>query len=451
MKKNKKNILFILNDNPIDPLGVMYLIRNIDANSEVVFVKDQYDKRLDLINIFRYHILAFSTITGSHNIHNEIAKRFKEGHSDYPAYPDLITIMGGPHPTFFPKEALNLSHMDYICIGEGITAFKNFIDEKYTRNIINDYSQYTGILDPIVDVNKIETDRKVIYKVDNRGYNPIKNFMGSFGCPFNCSYCYNISYDKLYDHQKIKRVRYVDPNIFIREIKECINNYPTKFIYIQDDTFIVNREWFNEVTDLIKREINLPYHCHIRSDILTEEIVKKLRDTGCASVTFAIEDANEDYRKKYLNRKITNEKILYTSKLLHEYDIKFRIENMVGLPFNNLKNNLKTLNINYKCHPTIGWASLFQPFPNTVLGDLCKKENIWDGNIDNISSGFFDKSPLKIENKNEIERLQRLFSLGVDNYIMKLLMPFLIKLPLNNFYEKIYTKFKIKKYNELYK
>jgi len=189
-----KNILLILNDNPIDPLGVMYLIGNVTANFEVIFVKNQYDKRLENINYNKYDIVGFSTITGNHLVHNEIAKLVKN------INPSILTLMGGPHPTFFPKESLQLSHIDYICIGEGTIALQRFLNNEKTHNIINDYSQYSGILDPSHDVNELKINREIIYKVDNRGKNVIKNFMGTFGCPYNCTYCFNFSYDKLYDH-----------------------------------------------------------------------------------------------------------------------------------------------------------------------------------------------------------------------------------------------------------
>lgn len=439
-----KNILLILNDNPIDPLGVMYLIGNVTANFEVIFVKNQYDKRLENINYNKYDIVGFSTITGNHLVHNEIAKLVKN------INPSILTLMGGPHPTFFPKESLQLSHIDYICIGEGTIALQRFLNNEKTHNIINDYSQYSGILDPSHDVNELKINREIIYKVDNRGKNVIKNFMGTFGCPYNCTYCFNFSYDKLYDHQKNKRVKYVDPKIFVKNIKECVNNYLTKFLYIQDDTFIINNKWFNEVTDLIKTEIDLPYHCHIRCDIVTEIIVKKLKETGCKSVTFAIESGDEKYRRVYLNRKMSNEKILETAYLLHKYKIEFRIENMVGLPFNTLKDNFKTLYINYKCHPVIAWASLFQPFTNTELGNIAKEHGLWSGNIDDINPGFFDKSVLKISNKTQIERLQKLFSVAASNRLIKILLPILVFLPLDNYYRKLYNKFKIKQYNKLY-
>lgn len=438
-----RKVLFVVYDNPIDPLGIMYLIgaSKNEAIFDVLFVKDVNDKKVKEVNVSSYDIIAFSTITGTHQIHNDIARYFKQ-------QSNVVTIMGGPHPTFFPKEALELDSIDYICIGEGISAFNKFLKGQKTGNIIKNYNEYSGILEPSVDLNTISLSREEVYRVDNRDKNPIRNFMGIWGCPFDCSYCYSKSYSKLYPIKE--RIRFKSPQKFIEEIEECVNKYETKFIYIQDDTFIINRKWLFEVTDLIKQKIDLPYHCHIRCDLMNDEIAKQLKNTGCYSVTFAIENASEEYRRKYLNRRMTNEQILYTSNLLHKYDIKFRIENMVGLPDNNLKDNLETMKINYKCRPTIGWASLFQPFPNTPLGNVCKDLNVWNGNIDTINSSFFDTTTLKISNHKEVERLQKIFSLCVGNSIWKFLAPLLIRLPLDRWYRKLYTEFKIKKYNELY-
>jgi radical SAM superfamily enzyme YgiQ (UPF0313 family) len=434
-----KKVLLILNDNPIDPLGAMYLIGNTDAYFDVLFVSDYDENKLRTIDINQFDIVGFSTITGSHKLHNQIAHFYKNLNSK------IITIMGGPHPTFFPKESLELSDIDYICMGEGVGSFNKFVNGKFTNNIISSYNEYSGKLDEPFDVDQLKIDRKLIYSKNGRVKNTIRNFMGIFGCPFRCSYCYAASYAKYYP-----KLKYRDPVDFVNEIKDCQNKYPTNFLYIQDDTFIINKTWLYQVTDLIKKEINLPYHCHIRCDITNEDIIRQLKNTGCYSVTFAIEDANENYRRNFLNRKMKNEQIYYTAKLLHKYDIKFRIENMVGLPLNQLKDNLNTMKINSKCHPTIGWASLFQPFPNTVLGEFCREKKLWNGNIDTINSSFFDSSSIEISNKKEVERLQKIFSLSVDNWFIRILTPLLIKFPIDNFYKYFYKKFKNKKYDKLY-
>jgi radical SAM superfamily enzyme YgiQ (UPF0313 family) len=439
----RKNFLFILNDNPIDPLGIMYLIGSTKANFDVVFVKDEKDERLN-IDYKKYDYVGFSTITGSHLLHSEIAMDIQYKN------PHIITIMGGPHPTFFPKEALELAGIDYICVGDGIPALNNFLHGKETKNIINDFDEYNGEFDHFVDVNKMIINREKIYNVDNRKDNKIRNFMGMWGCVFNCSYCGAKSYFDLYKYQGMPRLRFKSPVKFVNEIKKCVSDFDTKFLYFQDDTFIVNKEWFNKVTALVKKNVDLPYHCHVRCNLVTEDIIKQLKDTGCKSVTFAIENGDIEYRKKYLNRMMSNEQILNAADLLHKYDIKFRIENMVGLPLNSLQDNIETMKLNYKCKPTIGWASLFQPFPNTKLGNFCKSSGLWDGNINTINPSFFDTSPLEIENRKEVERLQKLFSLAVGNKIIYFLIPLLIRLPLDNIFKKIYLKYKNKKYDELY-
>jgi len=118
-------------------------------------------------------------------------------------------------------------------------------------------------------------------------------------------------------------------------------------VYFQDDTFIVNKKWYTDVTNRIAK-LDKPYHCHIRCDHFTEEDAKQLKETGCKSVTFSIESGNSLIREKLLNRKMTDFQIINTANLLHKYGIKFRIENMVGLPFTTIEDDYMTLTLNRK-------------------------------------------------------------------------------------------------------
>jgi len=436
----RKRVLLIVHDNPIDPLGVMYLISNTSAIYDVLFISRYDENILSRKSSDNYDIVGFSTITGSHLLHNQIAGFYKRKN------PSIVTIMGGPHPTFFPHESLKLLNIDCICVGEGVVAFKHFLNEKPCDNIIyKGETDIKRILLPLVDINTIKSpDREVVYSIDNRGKNPIRNFMGMFGCPYDCSYCYNKSYHQLYKNQP--RLRFKDPELFINEIRECVDKYSTRLVYIQDDTFIINRKWFYNVSSLMKNKIHLPYHCHIRCDIATKEDIEVLKDTGCKSVTFAIETADEVYRKQYLNRNMTNSKIMQVADWLKEYDIKFRIENMVGLPNSSFRNDLDTLKLNIRCKPTVGWASLYQPYPNTKLGEYCKRCGVWDGVIDNIKPSFFETSVLSIENKQVIERFQKVFAIIVKYPFMKVLL----YLPFDWIYKLCYKAFKTWQYHNLF-
>ena len=440
-----KKFLFLLNDNQIDPLGVMYLIGNTpNVFFNVEFINEQTIDKAKSINWKDYDYVGFSTITGSHKFHNELAGIVKKFH------PTCCTIMGGPHPTFFHKECSMLKNIDYICVGEGINALPAWLNSITGTNIIKNGGTLTHV-SPAVEFNNINNpDRSILYNYSEaRKNNTIRNFMGIFGCPFNCSYCFNESWSKLY--KETPRLRFKDPDKYIDEIKDCVSKYKTTLIYFQEDTFIVNKNWFNTVVDKLASEVKLPYHCHIRCDCMTEEVAKKLSETNCLSVTFAIENGSYEYRKSMLNRKITDEQILQTANWLHKYGIKFRIENMVCLPNQDFVDDLRTLELNAKCNPTIGWASIFQPFPNTKLGKFALSTGEWDGNIDGICSGFFDKSPMKIKNRFFRQRLQKIFSLACKNTFVRKHIYLFLLLPFGIIYKYIYETYKKNKYKELFK
>ena len=219
---------------------------------------------------------------------------------------------------------------------------------------------------------------------------------------------------------------------------------------MQDDTFIVNRQWFETIVRRIKKDIQIPYHCHVRCDLMNEDVAKLLKETGCRSVTFAAESGNQEYREKYLNRRMSNEQIIYTASLLHKYGIKFRIENMVGLPKSSLAHDFQTLALNVACKPTIGWASLYQPYPNTQLGKLCESEGIWSGDTASINPSFFDTSPLNIPDKKKIENLQKIFSLLVRYPFLIPIAKLTLKYKFGDSLNWIYKHIKQSEYQELY-
>jgi anaerobic magnesium-protoporphyrin IX monomethyl ester cyclase len=438
-------VLFVLNESTVEPLGPMYLAANCEAECDAVFVSKLAAPMLQALGAKRYDAVAFSTITGSHLWHNELAGMAVSA-VEYP----LAVIMGGPHPTFFPAEALALSNIDYICVGEGISAFARFVNGKPSLNIHSKKS-LSGFktLEPLVDLATVKPpNRDWIYKYLTKANNPIKNFMGSFGCPFHCTYCFNDQYAKLYPNEKV--VRYFAPEEVTEQMVLVKRRYPFKLAYIQDDTFIINKSWFFDVTDLMKRYVNVPYHCHIRCDLLTEDIVWQLRATGCRSVTFAVEHWSDVYRRLYLNRSMRTEKIVECVNRLHNAGIIFRIENMIGLPDSGFLDSVKTLRLNRLLRPTVAWASLYQPYPNTPLAKIAENGGQWNGDIDSICNSFFDKSPLNMPFKYAIENLQKLFSFGGKGLWHYWVAIILSWLPFGKWYSKIYRNVKKKGYKKLY-
>ncbi len=418
-------ILFIKEPFKYEHLGVMYLSAVLKEAGHITQLH-RTDESISEVFDFKPDFIFYSIMTGSHNNllkYNRLLKRHIK----------FTSVFGGPHCTYFPKFAKE-KDVDYVIRGEAELDILKVL-KKPKRKVI--LSKLPEELDRLPF-----PDRELFYRYPEQKNNPIKHFISSRGCPFDCAYCYNHVFAKLYKNSM--RVRYRSPKNVINEIKEVMFNDPTRFIYFQDDCFIINQNWLNKFLDLYKKSIKFPFHCLVRLDLLNEDIVKQLADSGCKCIRCAVESGNEHIRNKILKRNMTEEQIIEGTRLLKKYDIKFVLQNMLGLPETTLKEDLETLRLSIKCRPTLGWSSLFQPYPMTELG----KDYIKD--IDSFNPSFYDNTILDLPHKKEVKRLQKLFGFITRYPIFYPLVHLLIRIPLDKLYKKIWLWNNKKSDKELY-
>jgi len=142
-----------------------------------------------------------------------------------------------------------------------------------------------------------------------------------------------------------------------------------------------------------------------------------------------VEAGNERLRTHLLKRRMTDEQIMAACKLIEEQGMALLLYNILGLPTTELQHDLETLEFNVKCTPDYAWASLFQPYPCTELGELSRKLGQFDGNINRLDPTFHKRSALELPQKREVENLHKLFALLVQFPFLRPLMTVLIKLP----------------------
>lgn len=449
------NFLFINKPFFIEPLGIMYIssaIKKLGHKTDLVTTSENLEKK---INSFKPDFIGYSIMTGDQEYYNEINKKLKKKF-------DFFSIAGGPHPTFFP-EFLKDSSFDAICRGEAEGAMQQFL-ERYSLFAPNFWFKLKSgkikknpvqhLISPLDEIPF--PDRDIFAQFPEIKNGPIKHFIASRGCPFNCSYCFNESFAKLYQ-KKGKRVRFRSVDNLIQEIGEVTSNSYTKFVYFQDDTFTLDKNWLGEFSEKYPPQISFPFHCHVRANTIDEEKVRLLKESGCYSVHIAAESGNDELRNKILNRSMSKEQIISASKLLEKHGIKFMLQNIIGIPEGNLETDLETLELNIKCKPDYAWVSIFQPYPGTKLGEFCKIKGYYKGDFRDLGNNFFDSSKLNFSNeyKNQLSNLQKLFAIAVeypDLYYSGLLNKF-IELPYESNKEiflKLYREFRKKGDKKLY-
>ena len=389
------------------------------------------------IRAFNPDLVGFSIMTGSHRWALNIARQAKQRFG-------VRNIFGGAHPTFFPQ-FLNEDGVDMIIKGEGEEATSELLDAidrnkeiGFIKNLgfkRNGTSRLNDLRDlpRNLDVYPFP-DRDLYRSLEGKLDRSIQNVLTSRGCPFHCSFCFEDAMREMYKG----RGKYVRLREISKVIEECAELKATtnpRLIYFADDLFGMDKKWLYEFVDAFKKEVGLKFVCLVRADIVASDpkYAQKLADGGCENVFFGIESGNEELRNKVLVKKTTDQEIYDAARLLHDAGIKFRTYNIMGLPGETLADAYSTVQINIDIKTDFPWCSIFSPIPGVALTDHAIAEGYLapDFNSSDINQSFFLDNTLKLENKREIQNLQKFFQTAVQFPWTFPLIKLLIRLPPN--------------------
>ncbi len=387
-------------------------------------------------------VIAFSSITGQQKWIFSIAKEVKKYFGKNP-----ITIMGGPHATFVPETVEN-PYIDIVCRGEGEGALLdlcNRLDRKEgITDIPNLWIKNNGNLiknDVRPLISNLDTlplpDRTIYYKYKFLKDNPVKGFMFSRGCAYDCNFCYNHSYKQLYKG-KGRYVRYGSVRRSIEELKIVKKLYGIRMVSLEDDTLHLDKDWLYEFLDAYKKEIGLPFFCNLRADIDDERIIKTLSSAGCSGVYFGIESGDEYIRNNLLNKGVTDDQIIQLANWLKKYNLRFWTENMFCLPGETLREALKTIRLNQNIRADGLCAEIFQPYPRTESAEYLLRNKLIDGKDLNKIGASYQSSILKQKDTPRIVNLCCFSRILLKFYFLYPLIKILIKFPVNGLFQLIY-------------
>ena len=401
-----------------EPMGIGYLSSYIKKCYPGIKI-ELFDPRInsiDEIKSFKPSLLLYSVMTGQHKEYAAINSNLKKYLGPF------VAIFGGAHPTYFP-EFISTDGVDVICRGEGEIALKKIIECMIEGvgiyNINNLWVKKAGriykndVANLIDDLDSIPfPDRDLLYQKSSFLRNFGRKSVGtSRGCPFRCSYCYNSGINKLYGGKKrVSRQR--SPENVVDEISDIRLKYNLKFILFFEDVFAgVDIEWLKEFEKRYAK-IKIPYLINIRPELVSAPLAKYLRKSGCVSVSMAIEHGNYEYRKKYLFRNYTNERVSEATKIMESAGIRVASQIMLGLPFTKIDDDLESLKLMCKTGPTHATTTIYQPYPGTALADLCVKHELIDRDtIDNLKQTFFSPPGIKNIDYKKVLKLHNNFTL----------------------------------------
>lgn len=286
--------------------------REVVCNCYTAFSEKDYKMLVSELRMFKPQLIGFSAHSGIIEECALVTRKLKE-HFDVPV------IWGGAGPTLEPERCIE--HTDIVCINEGEEVIVEMADRIDRGQSLDDvrgtwFKRTNGEIikhetRPNIPLNNIaipnwNLDDIVQIKGQRHSGLPLSNLgtdypiMTQRGCPFSCSFCIESRYQEMFGRKDSLRRRDVD--LVMEELLYAKENLNIETVLFYDDVFTVNPRWLDEFLPRYKEEIGLPFWCYTYPTTHTRELLQKLKDAGCTSITMGVQSGSERILREYYNR-----------------------------------------------------------------------------------------------------------------------------------------------------
>jgi radical SAM superfamily enzyme YgiQ (UPF0313 family) len=279
---------------PIPRLGTVLLATILKGRGyrTAVFIEDI--AKVDWKAVDGFSVVGISTITSTATRAYKLADSLKAK--------GKTVIMGGPHTTFMPDEAL--MHADYVVRGEGEEALPALLAALEGKGSIEDirglsYKTDAGnVHNPANDFIQDlcahpAPDFSLVHGWSAKSIIPIAT---SRGCPFACSFCSVIQmFGRKYRFKGVERI--------IQELRPLVDK-KNSFVFFIDDNFTADKKRTKELLKrVISEGLRFQWSAQVRSDAAKDtELLRLMKESGCTNVYVGFESINprtlEAYNKK---------------------------------------------------------------------------------------------------------------------------------------------------------
>lgn len=389
--------------NPLPPLGLAYLgavLENkgievkifdclaegwndrVEVSNEVIRIGTSFEQIEEIIRDCKPDMVGVNNLftTQRKNAH-EIYKLAKKTN------PGIVTVAGGAHPTAMPELVLSDKNVDFVVIGEGeetIVDLISFVESKkdfssldgigFRRNgdvKLMPKTKYIENLDELpFPARHLLNMRKYFGLEASHGTRSKKRFspiITSRGCPARCMFC---SAHKVWG----KAFRFRSAENVIAEMKLIKQEYGIEEIMFEDDNINLNAKRAEKIFDLmIEEELDFVWDTPngVAAWTLTENIIRKMKLSGCRKLNFPIETGNQFVMDNIIRKPVKLHKIAPLINYAHKIDLKVGIFLVIGMPGETEKQMWDSVHFAKDLGVYSPHISIATPYPGSELYDIC--------------------------------------------------------------------------------
>jgi len=296
--------------------------------------------------------------------------------------PSIVTMIGGPHPTFMYEEILRdeNSHADYVIRGEAEETLTDLMatlpggspDEVKGIAFLRDGEVVATPMRPhISDLDTLEVAWQLLdwedYHYNVEPWGRMASVLTSRGCMMGCSFCSQ----RLF-WRGDWRAR--DPRHVVEEMRVLVDDYKVEFITLIDAYPTNDRERWIRLLDLLieaRLGVHLLIETRVEDIIRDADILPKYHDAGIIHVYLGAETSTDEMLGS-LNKGTTIDQNKQAVDLLKANDIMVEASFMIGFPNETQESIKRTTDEAIRLNPDIAVFPVITPMPFTPLYDEMK-------------------------------------------------------------------------------
>lgn len=347
------------------PVGLLNLASYMDMKG---YSCDILNTALDDFRVDKdYLFVGFTVFIGEFM---DIARRYSMG-------VDVPVVYGGVMPSLYPELFLKNCNVDFVVRGEGertLFELAEYLNGDFKLEDIDGLSYWDNDGGVVHNKDRVDEQDLDVFPVPkwelfdgyvNREQVPyFFRIMGSKGCPFECSFCYN----------KDRRWRYRSAEHVIAEI-DYINKLTGSVVFtFGDDNFLLKKDRAFRILDYLKRNSFFVEQLITHVSCLDDDMINRLSGV-VKTVIYSIESASV-VMQQILNKNIDLSRVLDVNKKLYDNGITTTHNFIIGLPGESIVDLRKNVELMLKLkdiNPFVRGITYFcLPLPGTKLADGLK-------------------------------------------------------------------------------
>ncbi|GAB6146215.1 B12-binding domain-containing radical SAM protein [Desulfocicer niacini] len=319
-------------------------------------------------------------------------------------YPHCPIVLGGHHPTRFPREVLDCDSVDFVLQGEGEVSMpllaeilaamtgKN-ISGNFNTNLTHITQEQETRLTQVPGIAfrtrsgamhvsstawmsdlsaqalpQLDLINQKFYSRKGRGSAVV---VAGRGCPMQCTYC-SVGASSTHARFRLRPVEQV-----LAEIKYSVENHSTGFIDFEDENLTLNHSWclallsgIREITnDVELRAMNGLY-----TPSLNDELVKAMKQAGFRTLNLSLGSSCATQLKAFRRPDVraSHDNALVLAEKQGMEAVSYLI---AGAPGQKALQSVKDL-LFLASRRTLAGLSIYYPAPGSVDYDVCRERGL---------------------------------------------------------------------------